>query len=46
MRVVRENDLPRIASLFWRMADTLSEIGQERLKLLSRLQYIAEMSKI
>jgi len=46
VRVVREGNLPRIANIFQRMANTLSEIGQERLNLLSRLQYIAEISRI
>jgi excisionase family DNA binding protein len=46
VRLVPQDYLPRVTRLFRRMADTLSEIGQERLNLLSRLQHIAEMSKI
>jgi excisionase family DNA binding protein len=43
---VQKDDLPRVARLLQRVADTFSEIGQERLDLLSRLQHIAEMSNI
>jgi excisionase family DNA binding protein len=46
VRVIPEADLRRISRLVMRVADTFSEIGQERLSLLSRLQHIAEMSKI
>jgi excisionase family DNA binding protein len=46
VRVVAEASLPRIARLLQRVADTFCEIGQERLRLLSRLQHIAEISKI
>jgi excisionase family DNA binding protein len=46
VHVVPEDTLPRIARLLRQMADTFSEIGQERLNLLSRLQHIAEMSRI
>lgn len=46
VRVVSEGDLARVSRLLGRVADTFSEIGQERLNLLSRLQHIAEMSKI
>jgi excisionase family DNA binding protein len=46
VRLVSEDSLPRIARLLQRAASTFSEIGHERLKLLSRLQHIAEMSKI
>jgi excisionase family DNA binding protein len=46
VRLVPEGYLRRVSSLLLRMADTFSEIGQERLNLLSRLQDIAEMSKI
>jgi excisionase family DNA binding protein len=46
IRVVLENHLRRVSSLVGRVADTFSEIGEERLNLLSRLQRIAEMSKI
>ena len=46
VRLVPEKDLARISRLVGRVADTFSEIGQERLNLLSRLQHIAEMSKV
>jgi excisionase family DNA binding protein len=46
VRVVPEAHLPRISQLIVRVADTFSEIGQERFALLSRLQHIAEMSRI
>jgi excisionase family DNA binding protein len=46
VRVVQGDELPRLSRLLRRVADTFSEIGQERLILLSRLQHIAEMSKI
>jgi excisionase family DNA binding protein len=46
VRFVPEGSLPRISRLLQREADTFSEIGHERLKLLSRLQHIAEMSRI
>lgn len=46
VRVVSGDYLPRISRLLQRVANTFSEIGQERLALLSRLQYIAEMSQI
>jgi excisionase family DNA binding protein len=46
VRTLPERAARRIPSLMQRVADTFSEIGQERLHLLSRLQRIAEMSKI
>lgn len=46
VRVIAENDLLRVSRLLQRVADTFSEIGQERLYLLDRLEKIAEMSKI
>lgn len=46
VRIVPESHLSRIVRLVLRVADTFSEIGQERLNLLSRLQHIAEMSKL
>jgi excisionase family DNA binding protein len=46
VRVVSSAYLPRVSRLLQRVADTFSEIGQERLTLLSRLHYIAEMSQI
>jgi excisionase family DNA binding protein len=46
VRLVPEGHLERIVRLQRRMADTISEIGQERLGLLSRLEHIAEVSKI
>jgi ligand-binding sensor protein len=46
VRLVPDGYLGRVARLLGRVVDTFSEIGRERLKLLSRLQHIAEMSKI
>lgn len=46
VHVVSDQVLMRIIRLARRMAETFSEIGQERLHLLSRLQHIAEISKI
>jgi excisionase family DNA binding protein len=46
VRSMAEDDLPRVAKLLRRVADTFSEIGQERLDLISRLQHIAEMSQV
>jgi len=46
VRAMSESRLRRVVPLLGRVADTLSEIGEERLNLLSRLQHIAEMSKI
>jgi excisionase family DNA binding protein len=46
VRLVPQGDVTHIAHLLYRVAQTFSEIGQERLGLLSRLQHIAEMSKI
>jgi hypothetical protein len=44
--LVPEGEATHIAHLLSRVAQTFSEIGQERLSLLRRLQSIAEMSKI
>jgi excisionase family DNA binding protein len=46
VRLVPESYLPQVSRLIQRVADTFSEIGQERLNLLSRLQHIAEISTI
>jgi Sensory domain found in PocR len=46
VRRIPENQLPRVVRLLRRVADTFSEIGQERVKLLGRLEKIAEMSRI
>jgi excisionase family DNA binding protein len=46
VRQVPEGYLVRFSRLLGRVVDTFSEIGRERLGLLSRLQHIAEMSKI
>lgn len=46
VRLVPEDVLPRISRLLQRMATTFSEMGEERLSLLSRLQHISEMSKV
>jgi len=45
VRVVPQTHLLRVSRLLRRVADTFSEIGQERLNLLGRLTKIAEMSK-
>jgi excisionase family DNA binding protein len=46
VQIIPESELPRISRLVQRVASTFSEIGEERLSLLSRLQHIAEMSRI
>lgn len=46
VRLIPEDQLPRVLRLMRRVAGTFSEIGQERVKLLGRLEKIAEMSKI
>jgi excisionase family DNA binding protein len=46
VRSLPDDSLRRISHLLQRVADTFSEIGQERLYLLSRLQRIAEISTI
>jgi excisionase family DNA binding protein len=46
VRLIPESQLSRVVRLLRRVADTFSEIGQERVKLLGRLEKIAEMSKI
>jgi excisionase family DNA binding protein len=46
VRTVPNEYSPRIARLLQKVAYTFTEIGQERLSLLSRLQHIAEVSKI
>lgn len=46
VRRLPERALQRIPGLLQRVVQTFAEIGQERLTLLSRLQRIAEMSKI
>jgi excisionase family DNA binding protein len=46
VRRLPEDSLCRIPGLLRRTAETFSEIGQERLNLLSRLQRIAEISSI
>jgi excisionase family DNA binding protein len=46
LRVSPEAHLRRISRLIVRVADTFSDIGNERFALLSRLQDIAEMSRI
>jgi hypothetical protein len=43
---VPQEELPRVSRLLQRVVGTFSEIGQERLNLLGRLQHIAEVSKI
>jgi excisionase family DNA binding protein len=46
VQVVSQERLAHISSLLRRVVDTFSEIGQERLSFLSRLQHIAEISNI
>ena len=46
VRTIPENHVSRISELVRRVAETFSEIGQERLELLGRLEKIAEMSKL
>jgi excisionase family DNA binding protein len=46
VRIVSNEYLGRVTSLLQRVADTFSEIGEERMSLLARLQHIAEMSRI
>ncbi|MGD8624206.1 MAG: PocR ligand-binding domain-containing protein [Anaerolineae bacterium] len=46
VRTVPQEELPRVSRLLQRVVGTFSEIGQERLNLLGRLQHIAEVSKI
>jgi excisionase family DNA binding protein len=46
VRIVPADYLPRVSRLLRRIAETFSEIGEERLGLLSRLQHISEMSRI
>ena len=46
VRLGTDEHLQRTARLVARVADTFAEIGQERLSLLSRLEHIAEVSKV
>lgn len=46
VRSLTETQQIRVSSLLRRVADTFAEIGQERWKLLDRLQRIAEMTNI
>ena len=46
VHLASDETLDRAGSLLQRAAAAFSEIGQERLKLLSRLQHIAEMSQV
>jgi hypothetical protein len=46
VRLIPDDSLLRVCRLLRRVADTFSEIGQERVSLLGRLEKIAEMSKI
>jgi excisionase family DNA binding protein len=46
VRIVPAGYLPRVSHLLRRVAETFSEIGQERLDLLSRMQHISEMRKL
>ena len=44
--ILASDQLPRVVALVRRMASTFSEIGQERLGLINRLQVISEMSQL
>lgn len=46
VRTVPTGYLPRVSRLLHRIAGTFSEIGQERLDLLGRLQPVSEMSQV
>ncbi len=46
IRRTPQDQMPRIRDVVRRVAETFSEIGQERLNLLGRLEKIAEMSRI
>jgi len=46
VRLVPADRLDRFSRLLVRVADTFAEVGQERLSLVSRLEYIAEVSRV
>jgi dephospho-CoA kinase len=46
VQVIPADNQLRISRLLRRVADTFSQIGQERVNLLGRLEKIAEMSRI
>jgi excisionase family DNA binding protein len=46
IRRVNQASLARFSGLLRRIAETYSEIGEERLSLLNRLQHIAEITKV
>lgn len=46
VRVLSADDAVRVSRLLQRMSATLSDIGDERLALLSRLERIAEMTRV
>jgi len=46
VRVLSDDEVSRIVHLLQKMAKTFCEIGQERLRLVNRLQRIAEMTNI
>lgn len=46
VHIVSRTDLPKLRPLLRAVADTYAEIGRERLKLLSRLQRIAEITAL
>ncbi len=46
VRLVPRETMPHVSRLLRSIAGTFAEIGEERLNLLSRLEHIAEMSKI
>ncbi|HSJ56228.1 MAG TPA: PocR ligand-binding domain-containing protein [Anaerolineae bacterium] len=44
--VLSEAELSRIPHILRRVSETMTEIGQERLKLVSRLRHIAQVSQV
>jgi len=46
VRSLADDQLARVSRLLQQVADTFSEIGEERLRLIDRLQRIAEMTNI
>lgn len=46
VHLLPEEDLSRIPQILRRVSDTITEIGQERLKLVGRLRHIAQVSQV
>jgi hypothetical protein len=46
VRLVPADRLGRFSRLLVRVAETFAEVGRERLSLVSRLEHIAEVSKV